>query len=106
MIRDKDPLVVTNSIVALNEILAAEGGIRVNNAMIMHLLDMFRLFNEWSQCVILELLLKYEPVEDEIFPIMVRAQPEKKTEPPPNNSSCFVRFLFILTCFFFAEFVG
>jgi hypothetical protein len=48
--------VVANCINALNEILAGEGGMAINRPIIHHLLNRMKEFNEWSQCVVLELV--------------------------------------------------
>ena len=46
MLRDRDALVVSNCISALNEILAAEGGMAVNKPIIHHLLNRMRELND------------------------------------------------------------
>lgn len=61
MLRDRDPQVVVNCIVALNEIMADEGGIAINQAIVHHLINKIRDFNEWGQCVVLELVARYRP---------------------------------------------
>ena len=43
MIKDSDPLVVTNTIFVLNEILKAEGGIAISNKMIVYLLNRIKV---------------------------------------------------------------
>ena len=48
MIRDQDPLVVTNALEALKEILAEEGGISISSKMIVYLLNRLKEFNEWG----------------------------------------------------------
>lgn len=71
MIRDRDPQVVSNCLVALNEIMADEGGIAINQQIVMHLLSRISDFNEWGQCNILQIAARYKPVnEDEVFNIM------------------------------------
>ena len=71
MLRDREPQVVVNCIAALNEILAEEGGIAINQPMIHYLLGRMREFSDWGQCAVLELVAKYTPVnEDEMFGIM------------------------------------
>ena len=72
MLRDKDAVVVSNCILALNEILADEGGIAINQAIIYHLLNRLKEFNEWTTCVILETAGKYNPTEEEVYDILVR----------------------------------
>ena len=71
MIRDREPQVVVNALMSLNEMLAEEGGVVINQAIIGHLLARLREFSDWGQCIILELLCKYDPAnEDELFGIM------------------------------------
>lgn len=71
MLDDRDAQVVSNAIVALNDILHEEGGMVVNSKIAIHLMSRLREFNEWSQSVVLELLSRYTPEsEDEIFDIM------------------------------------
>eukprot|EP01027_Heterolobosea_sp_BB2_P014402 GEZU01020688.1.p1 GENE.GEZU01020688.1~~GEZU01020688.1.p1 ORF type:complete len:368 (-),score=81.66 GEZU01020688.1:63-1166(-) len=71
MLRDIDVSVVTNAIQALNEIQEDQGGIAINKQIIYHLVNRIKEYNEWQICLILELLLKYTPSdEDEIFDIM------------------------------------
>lgn len=61
MLRDRDAQVVTNCIVALREIMADEGGMAVNQAIVHHLVNRLREVNEWGQCVVLELVAEYKP---------------------------------------------
>ena len=56
MIKDKDPLVVMNTLYVLNEILKKEGGIAISGKMIIHLLNILKEFNEWGQNMVLELV--------------------------------------------------
>uniref|UniRef100_A0AAV1U761 AP complex subunit beta n=1 Tax=Peronospora matthiolae TaxID=2874970 RepID=A0AAV1U761_9STRA len=71
MIRDRDPQVVSNCLVALNEIMADEGGIAINQPIVMHLLGRITDFNEWGQCNILQIVAKYKAGgPDEVFTIM------------------------------------
>lgn len=71
MIRDRDPQVVINCLTTLNEVLAEEGGIAINQAIIHYLLGRIRDFNDWGQCIVIELTAKYKPAdEDELFGIM------------------------------------
>jgi len=71
LIKDTDTLVVVNSINALNEILASEGGIAISSKMVIYLLNRFKEFNEWGQATILELVSRYTPrSEQEMFDIM------------------------------------
>ena len=71
MIRDREPQVVVNCLSALNEVLAEEGGVAVNQALIVYLLNRIREFTDWGQCAVLALCAKYAPVdEEEMFSIM------------------------------------
>ena len=71
MLRDRDAQVVANCICALNEILQLEGGMAINKPIIHHLLNRMRDFNEWSQCIVLEMVARYKPdVQQETFDIM------------------------------------
>lgn len=71
MLRDKDPYVVLNSASALNEMLAGEGGMVVNRNIAHYLLSRFHEFSEWGQCLLLEILLRHKPENDEeLFDIM------------------------------------
>jgi len=44
MIKDKDPMVVMNTLNVLNEILRKEGGIAISSKMIIHLLNNIKVF--------------------------------------------------------------
>ena len=71
MTKDHDPLVVINAIEAINEILSEKGGIEITRALVIHLLNRIRDFNEWGQSLILELTTRYQPQsQDEMFDIM------------------------------------
>jgi vesicle coat complex subunit len=43
MIKDSDPLVVTNTLFVLNEMLRTEGGIAISNKMIVYLLNRIKV---------------------------------------------------------------
>ena len=63
--------VVSNAILALNEIMCQQGGIVTNQSIIHHLLNRIKSFNEWGQCVVLDLVAQYKPKsQEEIFAIM------------------------------------
>jgi vesicle coat complex subunit len=76
MLRDRDPLVVTNVIAVLDEVEPAPG-CRVTRPVVHHLLNRIREFSEWSQCVVLGLVSRYDPEgeEDEIFDVMNLLEP-------------------------------
>lgn len=95
MLRDVDGLVVTNCIVALDEIMLEEGGIAINTAIVHHMLGRLNDFNEWGLGAVLRLVARYEPESDEeTFGIMNVLDPVLRT----SNSGvvleaigCFVR---------------
>lgn len=64
MIKDTDPMVVSNTLFALNEILKDDGGISVTSKMVNHLLNFISEFNEWGQNIILTLLSKFKPKDE------------------------------------------
>ncbi|CAM9882399.1 unnamed protein product, partial [Choristocarpus tenellus] len=51
--------VVANCIVVLNEIMAEEGGMAINRAIVQHLLERLESFNEWGVCHVLALVSRY-----------------------------------------------
>src|SRR5690606_12381094 len=71
LLRDRDTQVIANAIFALNEILAAEGGVAINKNIVIHLLNRLKDFNEWGQTLVLETLARYEPSSDYVLDIMV-----------------------------------
>ena len=71
MIKDRDAQVVVNCLTALNEILADEGGVACNQAIVHHLLSRIRDFSDWGQCLVMDLVARYKPAnEEELFGIM------------------------------------
>lgn len=80
MLDDVDANVVTNAIMALNEILAESGGIEITQRLILTLLNRIAEFNEWGLDLILELVAKYNPADDEeTFAIMNLLDPLMRT---------------------------
>lgn len=71
LLRDTDPAVILNAVRALQEILADEGGMALNQRIVLHLISKLKSFNEWGQSTVLELLKNYTPEQDDIFAIMV-----------------------------------
>ncbi|EDV26473.1 uncharacterized protein TRIADDRAFT_22316, partial [Trichoplax adhaerens] len=65
MLNDPHPLVISNCVVALDEIMVEEGGIAINRNIANYLLNNLRHFNEWSQCYILDILNRYKPSSEE-----------------------------------------
>eukprot|EP00040_Diaphanoeca_grandis_P001303 m.18080 g.18080 ORF g.18080 m.18080 type:complete len:808 (+) comp11828_c0_seq1:105-2528(+) len=71
MLKDPDHLVVANCVIALEEILANEGGIVLTREIAHRLLTGLHDFNEWCQSVIMGILVRYVPTdEDEVFDIL------------------------------------
>ncbi|KAI6655959.1 AP-4 complex subunit beta-1-like [Oopsacas minuta] len=80
-IKDRDAQVVINSICALNEILAHEGGIIINNNIAGYLLNRFNEFSEWGQAVVLETLTKYKiQDESELIDLLNRMDPHLEAQ--------------------------
>lgn len=71
LIRDIDPNVSINAILALNEILEEEGGIAINRRMVIYLLNRINSYTEFGQSTVFDLVAKYEPqAEDEMLDIL------------------------------------
>lgn len=71
LIRDSDPVVVVNCLLALEEILKDEGGVVINQKMVYHLLLSMPKFTSWGQAYVLTLLNKYTlKSEEETFDIL------------------------------------
>ncbi|CAM9231598.1 unnamed protein product [Chrysoparadoxa australica] len=80
MIQDPDALVVCNCITVLDEIMADEGGMAINRAIVLHLLGKMSSFNEWGVCHVLALVCRYKPFdEDEAYSIMNLLDPALRT---------------------------
>ncbi|KAK4422287.1 Beta-adaptin-like protein A [Sesamum alatum] len=81
MLKDKDAQVVANCLTSLQEIwtleaskseeAAREREALLSKPVIYYFLNRIKEFNEWAQCIVLELVSKYVPSDsDEIFDIM------------------------------------
>eukprot|EP01071_Lankesteria_metandrocarpae_P006613 Lankesteria_metandrocarpae@DN4425_c0_g1_i1.p1 len=73
LLYDSEPLVATNAIHALNEILGPEGGVVVTRNLVSHLVNRIKNFSEWGQCCVLGLVTSYIPRcvhTDEVFDLM------------------------------------
>jgi AP-4 complex subunit beta-1 len=64
LLRDGDSQVVSNAILALNEILEDDGGISISRKLIIYLLNRFHEFNEWGQTLVLDMIQRYSPRDD------------------------------------------
>ena len=65
MIRDQDPVVITNCLSVLDQILAKEGGVVINKTMAYYLLNRLSLFTELGLTTVMGFLKKYKPRNDE-----------------------------------------
>lgn len=71
---------ITNCVIVLNELLAEEGGMAVNQPLILHLLARVGDFTEWGLTHVLALVAKYAPAdEEELFSIMNLLDPVLRT---------------------------
>lgn len=87
MLRDPDSSVVTNCILVLNEIMADSGGMALNRAVMLHLLNRIHEFSEFGILAVLDLVPRYIPANDEEgFQIMNLLDPVLRTA----NSSAVV----------------
>lgn len=65
MLRDPDSSVVSNCILVLNEIMADSGGMALNRAVMLHLLNRIHEFSEFGILSVLDLVPRYIPASDE-----------------------------------------
>lgn len=73
MLRDPDASVVVNCVITLNEVMqhSPAGGMAINRAIMLHLLNRIHEFNEFAKVQILELVPRYIPAdEEEAYQIM------------------------------------
>lgn len=71
LVHDNDAHVVANTICAVEEVLADEGGLQPSREIITNLLNRLNQFSEWGQCAVLRILAKYQVAdESEMFDIM------------------------------------
>lgn len=86
MLRDSDASVVSNCIIVLEEIMAKseDGGMAINRAIMLHLLNRIHEFSEFGLLAVLDLVPRYRPENaDEMFQIMNLLDPVFRT----NNAS-------------------
>ena len=82
MLRDVDSSVVSNAIIVLNEIMAKSpnGGMAINRAIMLHLLNRIHEFAEFQVVQVLELVPRYIPANaEEGFQIMNLLDPVLRT---------------------------
>ncbi|XP_042208727.1 AP-4 complex subunit beta-1-like [Homarus americanus] len=75
-LRDSDPIVITNCILALEHILQNEGGLVVNKNIAMYLLGRIMQFSECNAVYVLSLLLRYTPKTEEELILLLNALDE------------------------------
>eukprot|EP00339_Tiarina_fusa_P008742 CAMPEP_0117052522 /NCGR_PEP_ID=MMETSP0472-20121206/36303_1 /TAXON_ID=693140 ORGANISM="Tiarina fusus, Strain LIS" /NCGR_SAMPLE_ID=MMETSP0472 /ASSEMBLY_ACC=CAM_ASM_000603 /LENGTH=848 /DNA_ID=CAMNT_0004767177 /DNA_START=116 /DNA_END=2662 /DNA_ORIENTATION=+ len=82
MLRDVDSSVVANAIMVLNEVMAKteNGGMAINRAIMLHLLNRIHEFSEFDLVQVMELVPRYIPANaDEGFQIMNLLDPVLRT---------------------------
>eukprot|EP00559_Dactyliosolen_fragilissimus_P003996 CAMPEP_0184858358 /NCGR_PEP_ID=MMETSP0580-20130426/3480_1 /TAXON_ID=1118495 /ORGANISM="Dactyliosolen fragilissimus" /LENGTH=1088 /DNA_ID=CAMNT_0027354473 /DNA_START=179 /DNA_END=3445 /DNA_ORIENTATION=+ len=93
MLRDPDASVVSNCILVLNEVMAKgpDGGMTINRAIMLHLLNRLGEFSEFGVVAVLDLVPKYIPAnEDEGYQIMNLLDPVLRT----SNAGAFLSVIF------------
>lgn len=89
MLRDPDATVVSNCIVVINEIMSSgeNGGMAINRAIMLHLLNRIHEFSEFGVLAVLDLVPRYIPAnQDEGYQIMNLLDPVLRT----NNAGAFI----------------
>jgi len=93
MLRDPDAAVVVNCILVLNELMAKgpNGGMAINRAIMLHLLNRMPEFSEFGVVAVLELVPRYIPAnEEEGYQIMNLLDPVLRT----TNAGAFMAVIF------------
>lgn len=98
MIRDPDPVVVTNSLSALETMLAGEGGVVINRNIAHYLLNRLEKFQDWGLVTVFELLKKYTPSsEEEVLDMMNITDSYLSHHSMPVVLACLHFFLHLIT---------
>jgi len=93
MLRDPDASVVANCILVLEELMAKgpDGGMAINRAIMLHLLNRLSEFSEFGVLAVLDLVPRYIPANDEEgFQIMNLLDPVLRT----TNAGAFTAVIF------------
>eukprot|EP00551_Chaetoceros_affinis_P006759 CAMPEP_0203673600 /NCGR_PEP_ID=MMETSP0090-20130426/13165_1 /ASSEMBLY_ACC=CAM_ASM_001088 /TAXON_ID=426623 /ORGANISM="Chaetoceros affinis, Strain CCMP159" /LENGTH=837 /DNA_ID=CAMNT_0050539295 /DNA_START=360 /DNA_END=2873 /DNA_ORIENTATION=+ len=93
MLRDPDASVVVNCILVLNELMARgpDGGMAINRAIMLHLLNRMGEFGEFGVVAVLDLVPRYIPANDEEgYQIMNLLDPVLRT----TNAGAFMSVIF------------
>jgi AP-4 complex subunit beta-1 len=61
LLKDSDPQVVINAMMALNEVLENEGGILITRKLVIYLINRLKDFNDWGQALVIEVIGRYTP---------------------------------------------
>jgi len=64
MLQDRDAQVVANCVIALEEVLAAEGGLLLTKDVVVRLMNRLTEFTEWNQCIIMGVVARYQPADE------------------------------------------
>lgn len=82
-IKDSNTRVVVSAVNTLNEIMLEEGGIAINGRIIIHMLGRLSNFDEYGQTVVLEMVSRYMPKDqDELYDIMNHLADKLKDSSP------------------------
>jgi vesicle coat complex subunit len=93
MLKDPDAAVVTNCIIALNELMAKSdnGGMAINQPIMLHLLNRLHEFSEFGIVSVLDLVPRYIPADaNEGYQIMNLLDPVLRT----TNAGAFMSVIF------------
>ena len=101
MLKDPDAAVVSNCILVLNELMAKSGGMAINRAIMLHLLNRLSEFSEFGVVAVLDLVPRYIPAnEEEGYQIMNLLDPVLRT----TNAGAFMAVIFAFLSL--TEFLG
>ncbi|GFH56248.1 beta subunit of clathrin adaptor complex AP2 [Chaetoceros tenuissimus] len=91
MLKDPDAAVVTNCILVLNELMQKSGGMAINRAIMLHLLNRLGEFSEFGVVAVLDLVPRYIPAnQEEGYQIMNLLDPVLGT----TNAGAFMAVIF------------
>ena len=65
MIQDPDTSVVTNVLYTLDDVLRDEGGMAINENIVLYLLNRIGSFKTWGQVKVLHVCSRFDPESDE-----------------------------------------
>ncbi|KAK4329456.1 hypothetical protein Pmani_000213 [Petrolisthes manimaculis] len=82
-VRDPDPIVVTNALLALDDLLQDEGGVVINRNIAHHLLARIMNFSEHSAVFVLTVLARYFPKSEEELYLLLNTMDELLSSKAP-----------------------